>query len=201
MKTSAKIVLATVALLSTLGLGGLMKTVNAQQSQSAVAIMPQHRSSNVVAQASDGDGEANDATEAPETNKLSQSTDQNDSNRESQQTETSDGDGETNDDVEEQQEAAKLQPLAKITAQQAQQAAQTSVGGQASKVELENEDGNLVYAVKIGQQEVKVDAGNGQVLYSENENQEDEKNEASRPKSSIQVPNNDDEANERGAKQ
>ena len=201
MKTSAKIVLATVALLGTLGFGGLVKTVNAQQSQSAVAIMPQHRSSALVAQASDGDGEANDATEAPETNKLSQSMNQNDSSRESQQTEASDGDGETNDDVEEQQEAAKLQPLAKITAQQAQQAAQTSVGGQASKVELENEDGNLVYEVKIGQQEVIVDAGNGRVLYSENENQEDEKNEASRPKSSIQVPNNDGEANERGAKQ
>lgn len=200
MKTSAKIVLATVALLGTLGFGGLVKTVNAQQSQSAVAIMPQHRSSALVAQASDGDGEANDATEAPETNKLSQSMNQNDSSRESQQTEASDGDGETNDDVEEQQEAAKLQPLAKITAQQAQQAAQTSVGGQATKVELENEDGNLVYEVKIGQQEVIVDAGNGRVLYSENENQEDEKNEASRPKSSIQVPNNDGEANERGAK-
>lgn len=195
MKTSAKIVLATVALLGTLGFGGLVKTVNAQQSQSAVAIMPQHRSSALVAQASDGDGEANDATEAPETNKLSQSMNQNDS---SQQTEASDGDGETNDDVEEQQEAAKLQPLAKITAQQAQQAAQTSVGGQASKVELENEDGNLVYAVKIGQQEVKVDAGNGRVLYSENENQEDEKNETSRPKSSIQVPSNDGETNDRG---
>lgn len=201
MKTSAKIALATVALLGTLGFGGLVKTVNAQQSQSALAIMPQHRSSALVAQASDGDGEANDATEAPETNKLSQSMNQNDSSRESQQTEASDGDGETNDDVEEQQEAAKLQPLAKITAQQAQQAAQTSVGGQASKVELENEDGNLVYEVKIGQQEVIVDAGNGRVLYSENENQEDEKNEASRPKSSIQVPNNDGEANERGAKQ
>lgn len=201
MKTSAKIALATVALLGTLGFGGLIKTVNAQQSQSALAIMPQHRSSNVVAQASDGDGEANDATEAPENNKLSQSMDQNDSSRESQQTEASDGDGETNDDVEEQQEAAKLQPLAKITARQAQQAAQTSVGGQASKVELENEDGNLVYAVKIGQQEVKVDAGNGRVLYSENENQENEKNEASRPKSSIQVPNNDGETNDRGVEQ
>lgn len=201
MKTSAKIVLTTVALLGTLGFGGLIETVNAQQSQSAVAIMPQYRSSNVVSQASDGDGEANDATEAPETNNLSQSIDQNNSSRESQQTEASDGDGETNDSVKEQQEAAKLKPLAKITAQQAQQAAQTSVGGQATKVELENEDGNLVYAVKIGQQEVKVDAGNGRVLYSESENQGNEKNEASRPKSSIQVPSNGSKGNERGVEQ
>ncbi|MGI8503969.1 MAG: PepSY domain-containing protein [Hassallia sp.] len=98
--------------------------------------------------------------------------------------EVSDGDSETNDD------AAKLQPLAKITAQQAQQAAQASVGGKAKSVKLENEDGNLIYAVKIGQQEVTVDAGNGKVLYVEKANQEDEKNEANRPKSSIQVKKN-----------
>ncbi|MBN3905880.1 MAG: PepSY domain-containing protein [Nostoc sp. NMS1] len=104
--------------------------------------------------------------------------------------EASDGDGETNDDA---QEAAKLQPLAKITAQQAQQTVEASVGGKAKSVKLENEDGNLVYSVEIGQQDVKVDAGNGKVLYAENANQQDEKNEATRPKSSIQVQetNND----------
>jgi uncharacterized membrane protein YkoI len=101
--------------------------------------------------------------------------------------EASDGDGETNDDVQEQQEAAKLQPLAKITAKQAQQAVEASVGGKAKSVKLENEDGNLVYCVEIGQQDVKVDAGNGKILYAENANQQDEKNEATRPKSSIQV--------------
>lgn len=101
-------------------------------------------------------------------------------------------DKETNDDskeqAEEQQESAKLQPLAKITPQQAQQAAEAAQGGQASNVKLENEDGNLVYEVVIGQKEVKVDAGNGRVLYTETGNdREDEKNEASRPHSSIQV--------------
>ena len=59
---------------------------------------------------------------------------------------------------------------------------------------MENEDGNLVYQVKIGQKEVIVDAGDGKVLYTEDVNQEDENNEASRPKSSIQVPDNDGEA-------
>jgi uncharacterized membrane protein YkoI len=102
--------------------------------------------------------------------------------------EASDGDGETNDDAQEQQESAKLQLLAKITAQQAQQAAEASVGGKAKNVKLENEDGNLVYTVEIAQQDVKVDAGNGKVLYAENANQQDEKNEGTRPKSSIQVP-------------
>ncbi|MBH8564928.1 PepSY domain-containing protein [Nostoc sp. CENA67] len=104
----------------------------------------------------------------------------------------SDGDGETNDDVQEQQEAAKLQSLAKITAQQAQQAAEASVGGKANSIKLENENGSLVYSVKIGQQDVKVDAGNGKVLYAENDNQQDEKDEATRPKSSIQVPDTGD---------
>ncbi|MEH2289860.1 PepSY domain-containing protein [Nostoc sp.] len=103
--------------------------------------------------------------------------------------EASDGDGESNDDA---QEAAKLQPLAKITAQQAQQAVEASVGGKAKSVKLKNEDGNLVYAVKIGQQDVKVDAGNGKVLYAENANQQNEKNEATRPKSSIQVKESGD---------
>ncbi|MGH2416555.1 MAG: PepSY domain-containing protein [Brasilonema sp.] len=99
----------------------------------------------------------------------------------------SDGDGETNDDAQEQQEATKLQQAAKITAQQAQQAAEISVGGKASRVKLENENSNLVYAVEIAQQEIKVDAGNGKVLYTENANQQDDKNKATRPKSSIQV--------------
>lgn len=101
--------------------------------------------------------------------------------------EASNGDRETNDDKQEE-ESAQLQSLAKISSQQAQQAAERTIGGKASRVELESENGNLVYAVEIGQQEVKVDAGNGRVLYTENANQENNNNEASRPKSSIQVP-------------
>jgi Peptidase propeptide and YPEB domain len=110
---------------------------------------------------------------------------------------TGDRDTETNDgakvQAEDQKESAKLQSLAKITPQQAQQAAEAAQGGkgwqggQASSVKLENEDGNLVYAVVIGQREVKVDAGNGRVLYTELRNHEDKKTEASRPRSSIQV--------------
>ncbi|MGH2414848.1 MAG: PepSY domain-containing protein, partial [Microcystaceae cyanobacterium] len=103
----------------------------------------------------------------------------------------SNGDKETNDDAQEQtedqQESAKLQALAKITPQQAQQSAESAQGGQASSVKLENEDGNLVYAVVIGHKEVKVDAGNGRVLYTEARNHEDKKTEASHPRSSIQV--------------
>lgn len=179
MKRSTKIILAA-AFVSTLGLGGLVKTVNAKQVQFPVAVMPQHRSSTQVAQTSIQNGNVNQqgAEEANE------------------------GGRETNDDnVKEGQEATNLQSLAKITPQQAQQAAQSAQGGTASSVKLENENGNLVYAVDIGQKEVKVDAGNGQVLYVENANQENEEvNEASRPKSSIQVPNKDGdrEVNDQG---
>lgn len=98
---------------------------------------------------------------------------------------------ETKDDAKEsrgeQQESAKLQSLAKITPQQAQQNAEAALGGKANRVKLENEDGNLVYSVEIGTKEAKVDAGNGRVLYVEAKNNEDSKNEASHPRSSIQV--------------
>ena len=155
-------------MLGTLGLAGVARIAYAKP-LTPVAIMPEHRGGNQIAQASDGDGETNDDTKA----------------------QAGERDRETNDDAkeqaEDQQESAKLQSLAKITPQQAQQAAEAAQGGQASNVKLENEDGNLVYAVVIGHKEVKVDAGNGRVLYTEARNHEDKKTEASRPHSSIQV--------------
>jgi uncharacterized membrane protein YkoI len=84
-------------------------------------------------------------------------------------------------------EGAKLQSLAKISASQAQQTAEAAQGKKASNVKLENEDGNLIYAVNIGQNEVKVDAGNGQILYTDNTTKEGSEVESSRPRSSIQV--------------
>jgi uncharacterized membrane protein YkoI len=97
----------------------------------------------------------------------------------------SDGDGETNDDAQEKQESANLQSLAKISPQQAQQAAEKAIGGQASRVNLENEDGNLIYSVIIGQKDVKVDAGNGKILYTDNPH--NEVSEKNRPHSSIRL--------------
>jgi uncharacterized membrane protein YkoI len=82
--------------------------------------------------------------------------------------EASDGDGETNDDTQDQQGSAKLQQLAKITPQQATQAAEAKQGGKAGSVKLENENGTLVYAVIVGKTEVIVDASNGRVLSTEN---------------------------------
>src|SRR3981081_97137 len=61
----------------------------------------------------------------------------------------------------EQAEAAQYQKLARITADQARSAALASVPGTATSVELENEDGNLVYGVTVkvagGEKDVKVD--------------------------------------------
>ena len=185
MKTSTKLILTAVAI-GTLGLGGLAKLVNAAQTQSPVAVMPAAQ----VTEKSDGDGEANPATEAPENASVAQLQANN------QKAEASDGDGETNDDAKEQQESQKLQPLAKITPQQAQQAAEASVKGSASNVKLESENGNLVYAVEIGQNEVTVDAGNGRVLGTNTPTSEN--NEKTQPRSSIQVPQSDGETNDDG---
>jgi uncharacterized membrane protein YkoI len=79
-----------------------------------------------------------------------------------------DGDGEKNDDAQEQQGSAKLDSLAKITPQQARTAAEAKQGAKASSVQLENENGMVVYAVIIGKTEVTVDASNGRILSTEN---------------------------------
>lgn len=63
-------------------------------------------------------------------------------------------------------EAATLQSKAKVTMAEAVKTAQTALGtsAQPSAAELGNENGYLVWEVVIGNQAVKVDAGNGQVL-------------------------------------
>ncbi|HWX74388.1 MAG TPA: PepSY domain-containing protein [Solirubrobacteraceae bacterium] len=70
-----------------------------------------------------------------------------------------------------QAEAARYQKLAGITADQARSAALAKVPGTAKRVKLENEEGNLVYSVKVmtpaGKREVMIDAGNGNVLQVE----------------------------------
>jgi len=79
-------------------------------------------------------------------------------------------DGSEYDSISEQEESNALAKLATITADQAKQYAEEAVNGTetASKIELENENGTLVYEVTIGNQEVKIDAGDGSVLHIEN---------------------------------
>ena len=67
---------------------------------------------------------------------------------------------------------AALAALAKITPDQAKAAALAAVPGNAGQVELENEDGNVVFGVEVTTSagkviDVKVDAGNGKVLAQE----------------------------------
>jgi uncharacterized membrane protein YkoI len=68
-------------------------------------------------------------------------------------------------------EAAALAGLAKISPEKASQAATAAIPGTAGTPQLEDENGNVVYAVEVttpsGVVEVKVDAGNGAVLHSE----------------------------------
>ena len=88
------------------------------------------------------------------------------------------------DSGNETDESAALQGLARITADDASAAALASHPGTVITVELENENGNVVYAVEVdngsGTVDVKVDAGNGTVLSSEadDQNEADGENEA-----------------------
>jgi uncharacterized membrane protein YkoI len=68
---------------------------------------------------------------------------------------------------DEKTEQSKLANLAKITSDQAKAAAEKALGGTASEVKLENDGGNVVYAVTVGSKEAKVDAGNGSILHTE----------------------------------
>jgi uncharacterized membrane protein YkoI len=57
-----------------------------------------------------------------------------------------------------------LLPQAKITEQQAIQAAQTAASGALNEVDLEHYGGRLVWNVDVGAKDVKVDASTGQVV-------------------------------------
>lgn len=93
------------------------------------------------------------------------------------------------EDLEEVTEFLQLQSLATVPILEALQAGEAFAGEQAHTVELENEDGNLVYEVVVGRQEIYVDAGNGEVLYTEGGSDANETEQAS----SIQVPGGDNE--------
>jgi uncharacterized membrane protein YkoI len=84
--------------------------------------------------------------------------------------------GEEAEDKVEGAESERLKSLARIAPEQAQAAALAQVPGTVKKVELENEDGNVVYGVEIktanGEIDVKVDAGDGRVLHVEKDEED-----------------------------
>lgn len=71
--------------------------------------------------------------------------------------------------VQENLTPQQYQALAKVTLPEAVKAAQAALSTTAapSKAELSEENGYLVWEVVIGDQEVKLDAGNAQVLHKE----------------------------------
>ena len=71
--------------------------------------------------------------------------------------------------VQENLKAPQYQALAKVSMQDAIKAAQAALNSTAapSKAQLSVENGYLVWEVVIGDQELKVDAGNAQVLHKE----------------------------------
>ncbi|BBL83346.1 hypothetical protein TthAA37_22110 (plasmid) [Thermus thermophilus] len=77
----------------------------------------------------------------------------------------------------EAQEANAYLSLAKVSQQEAVAIAQKALGTQAAptKVQLGVENGYLVWEVVLAGQEVKVDAGTGQVLHQEAYGQEEDK--------------------------
>jgi len=76
------------------------------------------------------------------------------------------------DDGEEQANAGQLDdgkdllPQASITVDQAITAAQGAAGGDIGEIDLEYYNGKLVFNVDVGDQDVKVDASNGNVMGS-----------------------------------
>jgi uncharacterized membrane protein YkoI len=92
------------------------------------------------------------------------------------------------EDANEVQEMSQYQSLAKITPQQAQQTAEAAQGTVAIKVALDVDDNSLVYEVEFSDVVVIVDAGNGQVLKTEAEGQEENDATETPIRGSIQVP-------------
>lgn len=91
-------------------------------------------------------------------------------------------------DLTEQQQLLRLQSQAKVTLAQALQTAEAAQGGRATSAELETENNSLIYTVDIGLKEVIVDAGNGQVLATEDLSQPD--NRAPQWRGSVRVSEN-----------
>ncbi|KHO61368.1 peptidase M4 [Thermoanaerobacter sp. YS13] len=104
-------------------------------------------------------------------------------------------DNEKNLKDSEAQDNAQLASLAKITPDQAKAAALKVVPGTVTKVNLDNENGYLVYSVEIktntGLVDVKVDAGNGAVLAQEKGQDNEKSKEKVSEGEKTNAPDND----------
>ena len=160
--------LAALALLfgGSVGVAGLRAQGAAKSQVEAKQQDPKYKSSIQVP--NDDKGEREEAGEGDEKGEKAEGNEAAEANEADEQNEAT--------SPAEQAEASRYQNLARITADQARSAALASVPGTATGVELENEDGNLVYGVTVktasGEKDVKVDAGNGKVLHVEQDEQD-----------------------------
>lgn len=67
-------------------------------------------------------------------------------------------------EADEEINTPRLFKLAKITKEQSKAIAAKNFKGKFGKVDLENEDGDLIWSVEIGKKEMAIDAGNGKIL-------------------------------------
>jgi uncharacterized membrane protein YkoI len=162
-KLTRKVKLMMIALLAVTGAAGVALTVRGQGEGQKQQEQAKYRSTIQVRHDKNERGEADEAegAESKEENEASEANEANET-----------GDHEDGDEAEDRAEGAeseRLKSLARITPDQAQAAALAQVPGKVKKIELENEDGNVVYGVEIktadGESDVKVDAGDGRVLH------------------------------------
>lgn len=93
---------------------------------------------------------------------------------------------EPENDASDREQDTQYQSLATVTLEQAMQTAEDAHSGTPVAINLDEEDGSLVYEVEFPDADVFVDAGNGEVLQVEPENSARE----TPIQGSIQVPSN-----------
>lgn len=98
--------------------------------------------------------------------------DEHDSDSDSETEEAGETEEQEGNDRSEAAESAQLSALARISSGQARAAALARVPGTVLDAELDNENGNVVYSVEVRKADrsvvdIKVDAGTGQVLHIE----------------------------------
>lgn len=150
----------------------------AAQKRGAVDEKATYRSS-VQTQNEPSENEANEANETSEENEAGEQDKTAEANKTSEENEVNQAD-EANEanEADETAESGNLQSSAKITPEQAKSAALAQIPGTVKSVQLENEEGSVVYAVVIqiadgGIREVIVDAGSGKVLPAESDAEND----------------------------
>lgn len=115
--------------------------------------------------------EAEEATEVAEAEDDDDADDQSPSYTGSITVPNDEADDASEGEDDEAAEAESLAGLATVTADNAKEAALDAVPGQVVQVELDNENGSLVYSVEIdtgsGVVDVKVDAGNANILHQD----------------------------------